>query len=64
MPLVEGQPFDNNLFKLFAALVRDIKMGVDVVSACASPCMLQQQYSAPHQSRHTTSRHFYASAGR
>lgn len=32
MPLAEGQAFDNSLFKLFAGLVRDIKMGVSVVS--------------------------------
>lgn len=31
MPLAEGQAFDNGLFKLFAGLVRDIKMGVSVV---------------------------------
>jgi hypothetical protein len=33
MPLAEGQAFDGELFKLFADLVRDIKMGVTVVSA-------------------------------
>ena len=33
MPLAEGQAFDGERFKLFADLVRDIKMGVSVVSA-------------------------------
>ena len=33
MPLGESQAFDGELFKLFADLVRDIKMGVTVVSA-------------------------------
>ena len=32
MPLAEGQAFNNALFKTYATLVRDIKMGVAVVS--------------------------------
>lgn len=33
MPLAEGQAFENSLFKLYAGLVRDIKMTVSVVSS-------------------------------
>jgi hypothetical protein len=40
MPLAEGQAFDGELFKLFADLVRDIKMGVSVVSAQDLHCSL------------------------
>ncbi len=43
MPLAEGQAFDNGLFKLYAGLVRDIKMAVSVVS-CLTLATVESEY--------------------